>query len=189
MEKMTREFLEEKGITDKEVINAILDKHHEIVKDLKSDSEKITTLQTENDSLKKQIEERDKDLKELKKIDATEMQNKIDELENKNKTQKEEYDKQLLETKKGLLIENSLISSKAKNLKAIKGLLDMDKITLEDGNIKGLDEQIKSLQESDSYLFNLEKQTKTVDLSGEHKEPTKKEPSSLIEALHEKYDN
>ena len=37
MEKMTREFLEEKGITDKEVINAILDKHHEIVKELKSD--------------------------------------------------------------------------------------------------------------------------------------------------------
>ena len=91
MEKMTREFLEEKGITDKEVINAILDKHHEIVKELKSDSEKITTLQTENDNLKKQIEERDKDLKELKKIDATEMQNKISELENKNKTQKEEY--------------------------------------------------------------------------------------------------
>ena len=117
------------------------------------------------------------------------MQNKISELENKNKTQKEEYDKQLLETKKGLLIENSLISSKAKNLKAIKGLLDMDKITLEDGNIKGLDEQIKSLQESDSYLFNLEKQTKTVDLSGEHKEPTKKEPSTLLGALHDKYDN
>ena len=64
MEKMTREFLEEKGITDKEVINAILDKHHEIVKELKSDSEKITTLQTENDNLKKQIEERDKDIKE-----------------------------------------------------------------------------------------------------------------------------
>lgn len=189
MEKMTREFLEEKGITDKEVINAILDRHHEIVKEYKENADNYTTIQAENENLKKQIEERDKDLKELKKIDAKEMQDKINELENKNKTQKEEFDKQMFDTKKGLLIDNSLISSKAKNLKAIKGLLDMDKITIENDGLKGLDEQIKSLQESDSYLFNLEQQTKTVDLSGEHQESAKKEPSTLMEALHEKYDN
>ena len=189
MEKMTREFLEEKGITDKEVINAILDKHHEIVKDYKENAEKYTTIEVENKSLKEQLAERDKDLKELKKVDVSEMQNKINELESKNKSQKEEYDKQLTETRKGLLIDNSLISSKAKNLKAIKGLLDMDKITIDADGIKGLDEQIKSLQESDSYLFNLEQQAKTVDLGGEHQESTKKEPSTLMEALHEKYDN
>ena len=118
---MTREFLEEKGITDKETINEILNKFHEGIKDYKDNAERVKTLETENDNLKKQISERDKDLKELKKVDVSEMQNKIDELENKNKTQKEEYDKQLIETRKGLLIENALISSKAKNLKAIKG--------------------------------------------------------------------
>lgn len=185
---MTREFLEEKGITDKEVINAILNRYHEGIKEYKENAEKVKTLEAENDNLKKQISERDKDLKELKKVDVSEMQSKINELESKNKTQKEEYDKQLTETKKGLLIDNSLITSKAKNLKAIKGLLDMDKITIDDNGIKGLDEQIKSLQESDSYLFNLEQPTKTVDLGGEHQESAKKEPSSLIEALHEKYD-
>ena len=160
---MTREFLEEKGITDKETINEILNKFHEGIKDYKDNAERVKTLETENDNLKKQISERDKDLKELKKVDVSEMQNKIDELENKNKTQKEEYDKQLIETRKG--------------------------ITIDDNGIKGLDEQIKSLQESDSYLFNLEQQTKTVDLGGEHQESTKKEPSNLVEALHEKYDN
>ena len=125
---MTREFLEEKGITDKEVINAILNEYHKGIKDYKDKAEKYETVEAENKNLKEQITERDKDLKELKKIDVKEMQNKIDELENKNKSMKEESDKQLLETKKNLLIENSLISSKAKNLKAIKGLLDMDKI-------------------------------------------------------------
>lgn len=186
---MTREFLEEKGITDKEVINAILDKHHESVKDYKDKAEKFTTIEAENKNLKEQIAERDKDLKELKKVDVSEMQNKINELENKNKTQKEESDKQLLETKKNLLIENSLISSKAKNLKAIKGLLDMDKITVENDGIKGLDEQINALKQSDSYLFNIETQTKTVDLGGEHKSATKSEPTTLTGALYEKYKN
>lgn len=185
---MTREFLEEKGITDKEVINAILDKYHESIKDYKEKAERYETIEAENKNLKEQITERDKDLKELKKIDVKEMQNKIDELENKNKSMKEESDKQLLETKKNLLIENSLISSKAKNLKAIKGLLDMDKISIENDSIKGLDEQIKSLKESDSYLFNIEQPTKTVDLGGNHQELTKKEPTSLTGALHEKYD-
>ena len=186
---MTREFLEEKGITDKETINEILNKFHEGIKDYKDNAERVKTLETENDNLKKQISERDKDLKELKKVDVSEMQNKIDELENKNKTQKEEYDKQLIETRKGLLIENALISSKAKNLKAIKGLLDMDKITLENDSINGLDEQIKSLKESDSYLFNIEQPTKTVDLGGEHKSATKSEPTTLTGALYEKYKN
>ena len=186
---MTREFLEEKGITDKEVINAILNKYHEGIKDYKEKAEKFTTIDTENKNLKEQIAERDKDLKELKKIDVKEMQNKIDELENKNKSMKEESDKQLLETKKNLLIENSLISSKAKNLKAIKGLLDIEKITVENDSIKGLDEQINALKQSDSYLFNVEQQTKTVDLGGEHKETAKSEPTTLTGALYEKYKN
>ena len=186
---MTREFLEEKGITDKEVINAILNKFHDGVKEYKEKAEKYETVEAENKNLKEQITERDKDLKELKKIDVKEMQNKIDELENKNKSMKEESDKQLLETKKNLLIENSLISSKAKNLKAIKGLLDMEKITVENDSIKGLDEQINALKQSDSYLFNVEQQTKTVDLGGEHKETAKSEPTTLTGALYEKYKN
>ena len=132
---MDRKFLEEMGI-EKENIDKILNKYHEGVKEYKDNAEKVTTLETEITSLKSQIDERDKDLEELKKVDAEGLQNKITELENKNKTLKEESDKQLLETRKSLMIENSLISSKAKNLKAIKGLLDLDKISFENDKLK-----------------------------------------------------
>ena len=184
---MDRKFLEEMGI-EKENIDKILNKYHEGVKEYKDNAEKMTTLETEITSLKSQIDERDKDLEELKKVDAEGLQNKITELENKNKTLKEESDKQLLETRKSLMIENSLISSKAKNLKAIKGLLDLDKISFENDKLKGLDEQITSLQKSDAYLFNLETDGKTVDLGGDHKKQAKTEPTTLAAALHEKYD-
>lgn len=43
---------------------------------------------------------------------------------------------------------------------AVKALLKLDKAELDDdGKIIGLSEQIKSLQESDSYLFNVETPT------------------------------
>ena len=38
-------------------------------------------------------------------------------------------------------------------MKAAKALLDLDKLEVADGAVKGLAEQVKALQESDGYLF------------------------------------
>lgn len=46
-----------------------------------------------------------------------------------------------------------LTSSKVRNNKAVLSLLNMDSVKVEDGKLKGLDEQIKALRESDGYLF------------------------------------
>ena len=81
---MDRGFLEGMGI-EKENINKILDKYHEGIKEYKESAEKVKTLEAETTSLKEQISQRDKDLKELKKVDAKELETKIAELEEKNK--------------------------------------------------------------------------------------------------------
>lgn len=164
---MDRGFLEEMGI-EKENINKILDKHHEGIKEFKDSAEKVKTLEAEITSLKEQISQRDKDLKELKKVDAKELETKIAELEEKNKTLQEESDKQLQETRRNLMLENSLMKANVKNSKAIKGMLDLDKITIDGDELTGLDDQIKALKESDSYLFNIEEPTKTIDLGSQH---------------------
>lgn len=164
---MTREFLEEMGI-EKENINKILDKYHEGIKEYKDSAEKVKTLEAENNSLKEQISQRDKDLKELKKVDAQELQTKIAELEEKNKTLQAESESKLLETRKNLMLENSLMKANVKNSKAIKGMLELDKITIDGDELTGLDDQIKALKESDSYLFNIEEPTKTIDLGSQH---------------------
>lgn len=164
---MTREFLEEMGI-EKENINKILDKYHSGIKEYQESAEKVKTLEAETTSLKEQIEQRDKDLKELKKVDAKELETKIAELEEKNKTLQEESDKQLQETRKNLMLENSLMKANVKNSKAIRGMLDIDKITIDGDELTGLDDQINALKESDSYLFNIEEPTKTIDLGSQH---------------------
>ena len=164
---MTREFLEEMGI-DKENVNKILDKYHDGIKEYKDSAEKVKTLEAETNSLKEQISQRDKDLKELKKVDAKELETKLAELEEKNKALQETHDKEMSETRKNLMLENSLMKANVKNSKAIKGMLDLDKITIDGDELTGLDDQIKALKESDSYLFNIEEPTKTIDLGSQH---------------------
>ncbi|WP_312288579.1 phage scaffolding protein, partial [Terrisporobacter sp.] len=47
-----------------------------------------------------------------------------------------------------------LKDNKCKNSKALKALLNMEGIKLNEGKFEGLEEQLKTLKESDSYLFD-----------------------------------
>lgn len=149
---MKREFLEGMGL-EKEAIDKIMAEHGKTVESHKSKAE---TLQTNVDDLNEQLTQRDKDLKDLKKQAEgnEELQQKYNDLE-KQYTE----DKTALETK----VRDTQLSSAIKLALAGKvhdsdiAISQIDKQTIElgeDGNIaKGLDEQIKTLQESKPFLF------------------------------------
>lgn len=109
--------------------------------------------------LEKQIADRDKQLEELKKIDAEGLQAKITELQNANEAAKKDFEAKLKETQLNSALKLAL-AGKVHDADLVATLIDKEKIELgEDGNItKGLDEQIKSLQESKSFLFVPEKE-------------------------------
>lgn len=70
-------------------------------------------------------------------------------------SQIEKLNNDLKTTKINSAIELCIIKEKGKNTKAISALLDMDKITLtDDGNIEGLDDQIKNIKENNTYMFD-----------------------------------
>ena len=50
-------------------------------------------------------------------------------------------------------VDNALTKAKAKNLVAVRALLNMDGVTLEDGKLLGLNEQLEKLMQENSYLF------------------------------------
>ena len=54
------------------------------------------------------------------------------------------------------LLDEEIASSGAKNKKAVKALLELDKITLEEEGLTGLSEQIAALKKSCGYLFDSE---------------------------------
>lgn len=115
----------------------------------------------EKKKLQDDVKERDKQLDDLKKStgDVEAMKKQIETLQADNKAKDEAHQAEMKKLKVDNAIESALVAAKAKNNLAVKALLkDLDKAELaEDGTVKGLADQIKALQKSDSYLFTNDK--------------------------------
>jgi len=114
-------------------------------------------------ALETQITERDTQLNDLKKQvkDNEGLTNQIQTLQDANKQAKEDYDKQL----KDIQLSNAIslaLTGKVHDVDVVLTQLDSSKIELDDqGKIKGgLEDQLKTLKESKSFLFVPEKETK-----------------------------
>lgn len=126
-------------------------------------------VNTTKKDLESQIADRDKQLEELKKNnkDNEELQNTIKQLQESNKMAQEEYQANLSKIKLDNAVDIALNGAKAKNIKAVKALLDMDKVKFENEALSGLEEQLKALQEAEDSKFLFEtKETKQADFSG-----------------------
>ncbi|TCJ01501.1 phage scaffolding protein [Cytobacillus praedii] len=149
---MKREFLEGLGL-EKEKIESIMAEHGKTVETHKT---KQAELSTSLDDLKKQLVDRDKDLKDLKKKaeGSEELQTKFTELETKYNQEKSDFETKLKDTQLSSALKLAL-AGKVHDADLVTNLIDKTKIELgEDGNVsKGLDEQIKELQTSKSFLF------------------------------------
>lgn len=69
------------------------------------------------------------------------------------------YESQAEAERLRLALDQALHASGARNLIAVKALLNMESITLEEGVLKGLEEQLWELKKENSYLFEAEQQT------------------------------
>ena len=111
----------------------------------------------EKKKLQEDVKERDKQLETLKNStgDVEAMKQQIETLQADNKAKDEAHQAEIKQLKIDNAVDTALGEAKAKNKVAVRALLkDLDKAELgEDGLIKGLADQIKALQKSDSYLF------------------------------------
>ncbi len=107
---------------------------------------------------KKQVGERDTQISNLKDEfkDAAGLKEKVEELETKNKTITDDYEKKLSDISFNNALEKSLGSFNVKDKKLIMALIDKDKLKVDGESIIGLKEQIEPLQKSHEYLFNTE---------------------------------
>lgn len=142
---MKTSYLQELGITDQKVIDAIMAENGRDIENAKKD---YNTVVSKVEGLESQLSERDDQLKELKKSvkDNEALTAKITELETSNTSMKTEYENKIAAMQKDAEIESKLHEAKAKNTKAVKALLNLE---------DDLDKQIKTLKESEdtSFLF------------------------------------
>jgi len=106
------------------------------------------------------IAERDKQLEELRKSagDNEDLRKQIETLQNENATTKQNHEAEIKKMKIDNALVNAIREAGGKNPTAISALIkDLDKAELlEDGTIKGLSEQLKTLKEKEAYLFEAE---------------------------------
>ncbi len=106
------------------------------------------------------IERRDTELDSLEKSneDVENLKSEILQLQEDKVAIEEEYRKEINNLKIENAIESAIIKAKGKNVKAIKGVLDIQQISIdENGEVIGIENQIKQLLEDEEskFLFNV----------------------------------
>ena len=117
----------------------------------------------EKNKLKADLTERDKQLSELQKNNSSneELKKQITELQEKNKASEKEYQETLAKIKLDNALELALTTAGAKNNIAVKALLKMENIKMDNDKVIGLTEQIEELKKTSDYLFKVEDKTPT----------------------------
>jgi predicted RNase H-like nuclease (RuvC/YqgF family) len=161
---MKRSELEAMGLS-KENVDAVMKINGDDIENAKSTTAtEMTNLKAENDSLSKQIKDRDTQLEELKKSAGNneDLQKQIQELQNTNTQLKESHETEMQQMKLDAAVEKALTDGGAKNIKAAKALLELTDAKFDkDGAVKGLQEQIDKIKTDESlkFMFNEPDQT------------------------------
>lgn len=160
---MTRKQLEDLGLT-KEQADSVMKINGDDIENAKGTAAtEIKNLQTEVEGLKTQVSDRDSQLETLKASagDNADLKKQIEDLQTENATAKATHESELNQLKIDFAVEKALTGAKAKNITAVKALLDLKDAKFDkEGNVKGLAEQIEKLtsDEGTKFLFEAQKQ-------------------------------
>lgn len=154
-----------KELLGEELYNQVMEKAGDNKIDIVSNGQwfpkqKFDDINTSLKDLKNQIKDRDSQLENLK-TKATgneELQQQIQQLQDTNKAIKEEYEAKIQQQAFDHTLKDALSAAKVRNVKAAKALLDLESIKLDGDKLLGLEDQLKTIKESDPYLFEEEKE-------------------------------
>ena len=116
----------------------------------------LAEVERERDGLKATVTERDTQLETLKKSsgDNEALQKQIADLQKANEDQQKAHEAEIAQLRLDNAVEAAILAAGGKNVKAVRALMDADKLRLEkDGTVTGLSDQIKAIQKSDAYMF------------------------------------
>lgn len=132
-----------------------------------------------------ELKDKYKDYENLKTTN-TELQTKYSDLESKYNSDVEGYKEQVKNLELDNALNLKLLSYNPKNVEVVGKFIDKSKVTLENGVLKGLDEQMTNIKGQYNYLFN-----DTKDLTGLEPTDGKPEPqvSTLLGAIANHYKN
>ncbi|AZP90614.1 phage scaffolding protein [Pediococcus acidilactici] len=151
---MERSKLTDIGLNE-EQINQVMKLYNADIDPIKVE---LNDVKTENASLQSKVEDRDSQIDSLSKEagNSQKLNQKIADLQNEIKQHDEDAKNQLHEAQRDNAIELALRDANVRDSKAVLPFLDKDTIKLEDGKLKGINEQIETIKADHDYLFNLD---------------------------------
>lgn len=160
---MKKEDLIALGLTEEQA-DALISKYGTMIP-----KERFDEVNNAKKTLEEQVKQHDSQLKGLqeKAKGNEELQAEITKLQEAQQQAKKEYEQQLKDERMSTALKLALFN-KVHDADLVAGLIDKAKVELDEkGNIKGgLDEQLKTLQESKSFLFVPEKEEKPPTFKG-----------------------
>lgn len=149
---MNTETLQGIGLND-EQIRSVMAEYGKEINPLKQAQ---ANAEQERDSLKSQLEDVNGQLSEAQKNSkkGSELQGQLKDLQKQFDDSKAKAEEQLQATKKDYEIAAALSKAGAKNDKAVKALLDTEKVNFDDdGKLIGLSEQLEAVKKDNDFLF------------------------------------
>ena len=150
---LKRDMLVEAGITDKAVIDSLMNAYGSGIENAKAQAK--SELQAENDSLKQQLEQQSQALNDLQaKEGASEkLKQQLTDLQAKFDTYKSENEANLAQVTKSNAIRLALKDVDAHNSDDLAKFINFDEVELDEAGKPKLDKVIKGLKETSPYLF------------------------------------
>ena len=150
---LKRDMLIEAGITDKAVIDSLMNAYGSGIENAKAQAK--SELQAENDSLKQQLEQQSQALNDLqaKEGASEELKQQLTDLQAKFDTYKTENEANLAQVTKSNAIRLALKDVDAHNSDDLAKFINFDDIELDEAGKPKLDKVIKGLKETSPYLF------------------------------------
>lgn len=154
---MLKDILKKHGVEDQVIENIFTDMAEGKVYITKEQNieERYSKVKNQKNELDKQLADRDKQIEELMKNNSsnTELLNQLEALKQENLNSKNEYESKISKLEFNYALDKALLGAKCRNTTALKALLRLDDIKMNEGKLEGLEEQLETLRENDGYLF------------------------------------
>lgn len=190
---MKRAELETLGLT-KEQVDEVIKINGADIENAKAVAKaEAESIQTENEALKGQVKDRDKQIDDLKKSvgDNDELKKQIEALQADNKAKDAAHKAEIHQMKVDAAVDKALADAGALGVKAVRAYLDLDDAKLaDDGTVKGLKEQIEALKGADDtkFLFKVPEQNQGGQFTGFQPGLANGKPNGQIDPSAMSYD-
>lgn len=161
--KNIQEILAQFGLTVPENKTADFDK---VFKENYKTVAEVGKIETARDNYKAQLETATNALKSFEGVDVTDLKNQIFKLSADLEQQKNDYEAKIADTEFSSLLDSELTAAKAKNLKAVKALLDVDTLKQSKNRTDDIKSAIAEIQKDNEYLFDIGKPQPQISVPG-----------------------